>query len=312
MGTAQRPMSKLADAIVSNSLEELVLLLDADADAAEKKIKHAADAPPLGFACLHGRPAIVNELIARGVDLLAQDDDGRYALHCACERGHLECARAMLAALAPKRWIRPMLRSRDKNGWSPLLLAARSGILADIIAAFDEGQPDLNESHEKSGRTALMLCASRGDTEGVRALLEHPKQEDSAGCDVNFANAGMTALMYAAMDGHTEVAALLVEHGCDVDLQQQERQETAAHMACSMGHDELGKMLVEHGTCGQLSDLDGKLPLELLCSLEPEAEEPAAEEETAAAEVEEPAAEEEAAAAGVEEPAAEEGAAGVE
>ena len=173
----------------------------------------------------------------------------------------------MLAALAPKRWIRPMLRSRDKNGWSPLLLAARSGILADIIAAFEEGQPDLNESHEKSGRTALMLCASRGDTEGVRALLEHPKQEDSAGCDVNFANAGMTALMYAAMDGHTEVAALLVEHGCDVDLQQQERQETAAHMACSMGHDELGKMLVQHGTCGQISDLDGKLPLELLCSL---------------------------------------------
>ena len=62
-----------------------------------------------------------------------------------------------------------------------------------------------------TGETALMRCASTGNTDAVKMLLAH-------GADANQKESqkGQTALMWALAERHPEVARLLIEHGADI------------------------------------------------------------------------------------------------
>jgi ankyrin repeat protein len=58
--------------------------------------------------------------------------------------------------------------------------------------------------------TLLMRAAGKGDTDMVRALVEH-------GADVNADDYGSTALLSAVGNGYTETARYLLDHGADVN-----------------------------------------------------------------------------------------------
>ena len=90
------------------------------------------------------------------------------------------------------------MRIRDKNGWSPLLLAARSGVLADLLPLFMEGEPALDEPHPENGLTALMCVATKGDVSGVKALIEAKAELDPTNSSDP---EGWSALMYACSEG---------------------------------------------------------------------------------------------------------------
>lgn len=79
-------------------------------------------AAALWCAAYSGNLAIVRRLIAEAVDVNIWDRHGRNALTLAAQAGHLEIARALLAARA---WIDPF--EDDDEFMSPLMYAARAG-----------------------------------------------------------------------------------------------------------------------------------------------------------------------------------------
>lgn len=90
--------------------------------------------------------------------------------------------------------------SRDKNGNTPLMLAAANGNLTNVLQYFNT-QAGLQNQDCK---TALMMAAENNHLQIVRLLLE---AEAGKTTDV-----GDTALIIAATQGHTSIVEVLVEH----------------------------------------------------------------------------------------------------
>ena len=90
--------------------------------------------------------------------------------------------------------------SRDKYGNTPLMLAAASGNITNVLQYMDS-QAGLQNQDCK---TALMMAAENNHLQVVRFLLE---AEAGKTTDV-----GDTALIIAATQGHTSIVELLVEY----------------------------------------------------------------------------------------------------
>lgn len=103
----------------------------------------------------------------------------------------------------------------------------------------------------------IVSAAERGDTEGVRALLDR-------GADVNSVTNGRypwTPLMHAAFRGHTATARLLVERGADLDHPDLDF-FTAVTLAAGEGHWEIVRLLAKRGADLRVGDGYGKRPLD--------------------------------------------------
>ena len=92
-----------------------------------------------------------------------QDQYGFVALHEACGKGHLECAKALLGAGAD-------INKQANDGRTPLMLAARQGRIEVVRELLKRGAK--KELKNSDGKTAydLAACAS-SNKEEIRALL---------------------------------------------------------------------------------------------------------------------------------------------
>jgi ankyrin repeat protein len=91
---------------------------------------------------------------------------------------------------------------RDKNGMTPLLLAARKGN-REIVKLLLAHGADVNAQDYYLAWTPLILASALGHKEVVKLLLEY-----GADVDIKDQN-GMTALKYAIKNGYKEIVALL-------------------------------------------------------------------------------------------------------
>ena len=89
-------------------------------------------APLLWVAALHGQCDLVQELLARGVDLEAPASDGSTPFFVACEHGHT----AMLHLLAGQKVDMCCL---NQDGTAPIYAAATSGHLGVVQFLHDNG-----------------------------------------------------------------------------------------------------------------------------------------------------------------------------
>ena len=98
----------------------------------------------------------------------------------------------------------------DKNGWTPLLWAARNGNEAAVklllITLGVEADSKVTKGHG-TGRTALSWAAERGYVAIVKLLLGEGVGVDSKD------ERGWMPLSYAAKNGHTTIVSLLLENG---------------------------------------------------------------------------------------------------
>ena len=92
-----------------------------------------------------------------------QDQYGFVALHEACGKGHLECAKALLGAGAD-------INKQDNDGETPLMLAAWNGKIEVVRELLKRGaKKDLKN---KDGETAYDNAAyADSNTAEIRALL---------------------------------------------------------------------------------------------------------------------------------------------
>lgn len=118
----------------------------------------------------------------------------------ATERGETSIVRLLLSA-----GVSPNIQ--DKEGWTPLMLAARDNRQDILQTLLDSGaHPDVR-NHQ--GSTALMMAAMHDHAAVIALLLNDGAPVDSQ------TGQGWTALTYAAWKGHQDVVTMLLRHGAN-------------------------------------------------------------------------------------------------
>ncbi|KAJ8528420.1 hypothetical protein K7X08_022112 [Anisodus acutangulus] len=170
------------------------------------------------------------------------------------------------------RW----LDSRDKEGRTPLHIAASKGLLGNAKVLIDAGAQV--DGRSKDGRTALFRAAANGNCEMVKMLVEM-----GADPTVNELHLGRSALDIARAKGH-EAVVIILERGEAVlhasrrgDLQLLETLLekgattnfgdqyglTALHMAAIKGKKDAVMIVAEFGADLECQDGEGHTPLHM-------------------------------------------------
>ncbi|XP_047100916.1 mucin-19-like [Schistocerca piceifrons] len=113
-------------------------------------------------AAEEGAVGELRALIAAGADLVARDDWGWTALHCAAYRGDVEAARLLVGAGAA-------VDARDDGGWTPLHIAAVNGraevaavllvVGADRGATTGDGETALDVARRRNRRRLVEMLS---------------------------------------------------------------------------------------------------------------------------------------------------------
>ena len=207
----------------------------------------AAAAPEMGGASMEkdmelieaaqrGDIKTVQQLLAQGASVHAQDGSGRTALIAAAYQNHLNVAELLIKAGAD-------VNIQDNTQQSAYLIPTADGYLELLKLTLQAGA-DVHSTDSYNG-TGLIRAADRGHVEIIRELLK-------TDIKVNHVNRlGWTALLEAIILGdggprHTEVVRLLVEGGADVNLADGNGVTPLAH-ARQHGYDEMVKILQNAG-----------------------------------------------------------------
>lgn len=221
-----------------------------------------------------------NILIEGGlkVDACTEPNDVKWvskgwtALHIAIANDRREEMERLVRSNGGCRW----LDSRDKEGRTPLHLAASKGLLESAKALIGAGARV--DARSKDGRTALFRAAANGDSQMVKMLVEM-----GADPTVTELHLGRSALDIARAKGHGVVVKILergeaVLHAARLgDLQLLEtllekaattnfRDQyglTALHMAAIKGNKDALMIVAEFGADLECQDGEGHTPLHM-------------------------------------------------
>ncbi|KAK3287206.1 hypothetical protein CYMTET_5273 [Cymbomonas tetramitiformis] len=182
---------------------------------------------PLHAAAEKGIVEMVRELVGKGVEVDAEDGEGRTALTVALAFGQEAVARALLEAGAGVN---------AGTGRRPFHAAAEKGMVEMVRELAGKGAEV--DAEDGEGRTALTVALAFGQEAAARALLE-------AGAGVN-AGTGQRPLHAAAMKGMEEMVRELVEKSTEVDAEDGERR-TALTVALAFGQEAAARALLEAG-----------------------------------------------------------------
>ncbi|KAK2159289.1 hypothetical protein LSH36_155g05015 [Paralvinella palmiformis] len=201
-------------------------------------------------AAYQGNLKLVNELLAKRVDLEAVDKSGQTALNLAARQGHTEVVAVLLKEGA-------IVDHEDHDGWTALRSAAWGGH-TDVVELLLDAGAEVDHA-DSDQRTALRAAAWGGHEDIVIKLLEHDAEVNKID------NEGRTALIAAAYMGHKEIVEHLLNHNADIN-QEDIDGRTALSVAAlcipaSRGHSEVVSLLLERGAEVDHQDKDGMTPL---------------------------------------------------
>nr|BCR37381.1 transient receptor potential cation channel subfamily A member 1 isoform 277V [Buergeria japonica] len=161
---------------------------------------------PLHYACRHGVPNSVNNLMGLNVSLYSKSKDKRSALHFAASYGRYNTCDRLLRFASDAR----LLNDADEKGMTPLHMAAQNGHDKIVFLLLKKGALMLSDYR---GWTALQYAAHGGYTRTIKTLLDtsislidKPDKEKN------------TALHLAAKEGHPKAVSLLLESGAAITL----------------------------------------------------------------------------------------------
>lgn len=182
----------------------------------------------LHCAAESGSVDVVENLLARGADIHAEDGDQMTAIHRAVMMGNFGVISVLLWG---KAWPRGavVLPSRGNED----LLGEEAVIHRTLI------KPELwHKRHELARGNLLHVLAYHGIKGGMEVLLEE-------NCDPNTVDDFGTALHWAACGGNEEVVQLLLKRGANIHAT--ERFGTALHWAARVGHEKVVQLLLDKG-----------------------------------------------------------------
>jgi ankyrin repeat protein len=156
--------------------------------------------------------------------------DGQTPLHVATTYHKIDLVNLLL------NFDNIKLNHKDKNGHTPISLAAKMGYMNIVRSLIDAGA-HINLA-DKNGYTPLSLAAQMGHVDIVRALLEN-------GAKVNHYE-GQPPLYCAAKMGHVDIVRALLDAGARVD-HSNTSQDTPVARAAANGHIEIVRIFLAKG-----------------------------------------------------------------
>lgn len=221
-------------AILSGNRELVLFLLDTLDLCPGKEARFTET--PLHLAAKLGHVDIVDELLARGVDIeQGQVPFCKTALWSACERGHAEVVERLLSAGA-------LVNTVDKNDVSALAIASKRGHkdVVDLLLAHRSIAVNI---HSVTGSTALHEASANGHLDVVVALLE--KGADPLWFDNNMEDAASLA----CANGHVEVLGEFVKRGVLGQLAEVLDVPSMLMIAVQHGQREVVRAILKRGWC---------------------------------------------------------------
>ncbi|KAI5733867.1 hypothetical protein M8J76_017093 [Diaphorina citri] len=187
--------------IAEDNLDSLQTFLENKRTVADDRDDNGGTA--LMFAAQKGKLSFVRELVTRGADVNAEDNDNWSPLTYAAREGYTDVCAELLDHGAD-------LEHRDMGGWSPLMWASYKGH-TDTVALLLDKNADVN-AHGNYHISSLIWAAGRGYTEIVALLVKK-------GAKVNVGDKyGTTPLVWACRKGHVEIVDILLKAGANVDV----------------------------------------------------------------------------------------------
>lgn len=181
----------------------------------------------------------VNELLGRGADANAPEEDGSTAIFVAVADGEIEIVRALLLFGAD-------INARDNDGETPLMQLDDDATveLAELLIS---SGAKVNRT-AKDGTSALMRAAADSPADVLKVLID-------AEAEINAADAkGWTALMRAAYDDDIDKVRMLIFAGAEVNAKNSDG-ETAWDQTTDS---DVEGLLVTHGAI--VDDKDDEEP----------------------------------------------------
>ena len=178
-----------------------------------------------------------------------KDMKNELSLHAAAEEGNVEKIQQQLK-------INPnSLESRNKNGDTPLIVAASYGH-AIVCAVLLKAGANVNATN-RFERNALYSACKAGKIEVVQILSTYKQLLESRAQD------GLTPLLVAAWLGHAKICAVLLEAGADINAIDFLSGKNALHLACGGRDIETVRLLVKYKQLRSAKDKKGSTPLTL-------------------------------------------------
>jgi ankyrin repeat protein len=188
-----------------------------------------------------GTVPAISILLEQGADPRARTKQGTEPLHCACEAGHVDAARALIEILPPKA-----LEATDRYQQTPLHIAARNGA-TEIVGLITNNNANLVSAVTHKGSTALHLAAFHGHTDVIRVLV-------AAGAELDVkARRGSSPLELASFRGHVDAVKVLLKLGADPNATDA-MGSTPLHGAAYHDHPCVLEALLERGADATVSD----------------------------------------------------------
>ena len=247
----------------------------------------------LHYACIHGDVHVAVKLLKVGADPCAQDKLGNNPMHYACENGHLQCVRQLIAT---SQHPNGLLQIPNSDGVTPLSIKTQHGgtilhmacknldvyVAAKLLeAGADSNSTDVfgftplmravipsrfNTSYANSTTviTAIIttLCNNNCD---VNATLNIPCKSCSSESNLQYSD-GSTALHIAIDNGSIPFLVInaLVHNGAALDARDVHGR-TPLHIASIWGHHRLIKLLAPSPESFHFKSNDGCTPLYYAC-----------------------------------------------
>lgn len=173
----------------------------------------------LHLAVYLGQVRVVEALVEKDVNLELRDRKGDTALHLACEKEHLDCAKILLRGpRGPQD-----LQLQNWKGLSCLHIATLKRNLA-LISLLLESGADINSQEGTSGKTPLHLAVEMLDRSLLLHLLQYRPTVDA------FMYNGCTPLHLAVGRKDAGLARVLCQAGADI-LQRNREGDTPQDLA---------------------------------------------------------------------------------
>ncbi|KAM3927836.1 transient receptor potential cation channel subfamily A member 1 [Leptodactylus fuscus] len=187
---------------------------------------------PLHYACRHGVPNSVNNLLGLKVSLYSKSKNKRSALHFAALYGRYNTCERLLRFVPDAT----LLNDADEKGMTPLHLAAENGHDRIVFLLLKKGALLLSDYR---GWTALHYAAIGGYTRTIKVLLDTSialidKQDKEKN----------TALHLAGREGQAKAVDLLLESGAAITLNAMEA--SFIHEAIRAGRKDVVFTAIQH------------------------------------------------------------------
>uniref|UniRef100_A0A7S3GKN0 Uncharacterized protein n=1 Tax=Palpitomonas bilix TaxID=652834 RepID=A0A7S3GKN0_9EUKA len=199
-------------------------------------------------AALWGRDDIAKDLLSKGHDPNAIDEEGKTPLHTCAVFDSGTIARQLVAAKAS-------IDVEDKDGNTPLEVAIRFNAVDVVAAVLDGGAPLTARKHDKKGAeidelfTPLHLACQHKRVESTLILVRRKAPINAVD------KLGRTPLHIATLEGALDVIKVLIDYGAKTDVFDN-RCRSALHWAIERNNEKVALFLASHTNAASINAAD--------------------------------------------------------